>query len=1548
MRHSKEQLRVHTLQDVVSLLKAGDRCVICVPAGENPILRSLNTGSSGLRNYLSILPFELPDEKSQKSVAKTLSLEKTISAKSAIKLLKAKLGRVPKRTVIIIDVSQHDRSWWKLERERIKFLEEATRIITKTRFRSLWLISRQAIPSSKIASIKDQVQFFFDISRIGTVYVGQFLTAKSIYEPDFFLPRIVSWGKGEFVMKNTLIPFSNVENATSPASSSPPVIQDLLEHQYREILEAARDGIVVFDVHGGHRELNKRGCEILGYTKEELRNLRLSDLVPADRYRSALRSLAILRAKGSLSVDSTIQKKSKRLITINLNASALKQGLFVGVFRDVTDSVKDVERLAESKEEYRRLIESAPFPTAIFANRKLSLGNHAFRKLFSWINTDENSPATMSDVFGKQNHAFIKDLNTRPMPADEIRREASPTVTVSTPSGEQMVLEVSAFPVSYKGKQGIQCAFINITDRNRIVQELEASRLRFEHLFQKSPNPIAVVRESKFDFVNQAFVSTFGYATASELVDKDVSTVLGKRFEKQMIEPGGPKGRSDDVRVVEFNFSTKKNELLYFEAQIVTTTFSGATALVLYFHDITQRKHAGGELETNAKSLELLRHVSNAINKTTSFAEQSSIALHSTMKGLGFEVGAVYGMENDSSLVALSHQGLSEKALDTLRRQTLQEGFMGYVNKTQEPLLLSIADYPPYLPYRALFESEKLQLVAVIPLISKGTLHGMMMLGTGRRKVFESFQRAVLMSVGETIGTAMERAVAYSRVVASESRYRSAVENISDVIYHATASGALTYLSPNVERLLGYTRETFFETADLWRTILHPDDRPKYGQRISNQAQASNDFHLEYRILPKGKAAYRWVRDSIRYMRDAEGNVISMTGILSDISDRVHLEEALKRSEERKASLIEGIQDGVAIYDNELRYVECNEAMEAIAGVPRDQMLGHLSFESTPELITNTARALLERALAGESVSTEDLPYMIGDRDEKGYVWARYTPLRNEHGIITGVVGIFSDVTTRKALEREVRESEETLRNVIDAMGDALMISDLQGRVWEVNREFSRLTELPRSEALGVQFPYPWVIDEETAKYVKLITALREENDLRDFDMTWQTKVGRRIPVSLNTTLLRNALGEPVAMLNIARDISDRMRLSQELERKNREIEAQVQRITSLYELGKSLTGALDTQSLLEIVYAEAAKSIPIDGFFYHSVSEKNSALTPVFQAQSGTRATPVNESTAPSYSLVSILESVVEKGESVIVGSETKGSGHASVLAVPMKSKSKSAGVISIVRDNADAFTETHLRILESIANLTEIAIDRARLYEDTVHKSVEIENRNKELDDFTYVVSHDLKEPLISIEGYSKIMLQDYKDKVDAEGREYLSTTVQSANRMKHLIDDLLTLSRVGRVMEQEDTISVGDVIRDVLTELQFTLREKHCEVQVTPDMPIVLFNPTQLSMVFRNLISNAIKFNDKPVPRIEITVTEDKGQYTFSVSDNGIGIDKQYFDKVFVIFQRLQRSEEYRGTGAGLTIVKKIVENHRGRIWIESEPGKGTTFFFTIPKS
>jgi PAS domain S-box-containing protein len=222
-----------------------------------------------------------------------------------------------------------------------------------------------------------------------------------------------------------------------------------------------------------------------------------------------------------------------------------------------------------------------------------------------------------------------------------------------------------------------------------------------------------------------------------------------------------------------------------------------------------------------------------------------------------------------------------------------------------------------------------------------------------------------------------------------------------------------------------------------------------------------------------------------------------------------------------------------------------------------------------------------------------------------------------------------------------------------------------------------------------------------------------------------------------------------------------------------------------------------------------------------------------------------------------------------------------------------------------------------------------------------------NKELEQFAYVASHDLQEPLRMVASYTELLAEKYQGKLDEKADKYIGYAVDGAKRMQGLINDLLALSRVntrGRAFEPTDC---QKVLEKVLFSLDITIREKNAVVHSEP-MPEVIGDETQLFQLFQNLISNALKFQNSTSPEIKIGADRQDNDWVFSVWDNGIGIDPKYFERIFVIFQRLHQRETYQGTGIGLSISKKIVERHGGNIWIESEPGQGSTFYFSIPDS
>jgi signal transduction histidine kinase len=266
-----------------------------------------------------------------------------------------------------------------------------------------------------------------------------------------------------------------------------------------------------------------------------------------------------------------------------------------------------------------------------------------------------------------------------------------------------------------------------------------------------------------------------------------------------------------------------------------------------------------------------------------------------------------------------------------------------------------------------------------------------------------------------------------------------------------------------------------------------------------------------------------------------------------------------------------------------------------------------------------------------------------------------------------------------------------------------------------------------------------------------------------------------------------------------------------------------------------------------------------------------------------------------------------------------------------------KTGQLEQMVKERTNELTQTNEQLQQEIAERREAELRQTELIE-------KVDSVNKELKDFASIVSHDLKAPLRGIKSLATWILDDCSDKLGEQGNEQMHLLLGRVERMYNLIDGVLQYSIVGRTEEQSTQVNLDKFIPEII---DMVVPPEHIKVTVENDMPVIEGEETQIMQLLQNLLSNAIKYNDKPEGWIKVGCVEEDGWWKFSVSDNGPGIEERHFERIFKMFQALTVTDEFEGTGVGLTVAKKIVELHGGKIWVESKVKEGSTFFFTWPK-
>ena len=706
------------------------------------------------------------------------------------------------------------------------------------------------------------------------------------------------------------------------------------------------------------------------------------------------------------------------------------------------------------------------------------------------------------------------------------------------------------------------------------------------------------------------------------------------------------------------------------------------------------------------------------------------------------------------------------------------------------------------------------------------------------------------------------------------------------------------------EELFGLKRESFIgkQVADLYPR--NPDIAELHAikDRELWERPGSQSYEIPI-VTPDGRR-----RDTVYYKATFPGGLV---GAILDVTARKHAEAALRDSEERWRATVDSASEGMLIYNRSLAIVSANRAAERILGLAQAELIGKPGFTSMLPCIDEDGAPLASEARPTRITIRTGTPQtgrVIGIKRPDGAVtWLSVNTAflrRADEADYYGLVSTVSDITAQHDAERRLKESEQRFRRTFELAGSGMAHIGMDRRFTRVNRRLCEILGYSEEELLqltGRQISHPEDLDIINEQRPRLY---KGEIDRIELEKRYLRKDGSVVWVHFTMTVERDAKGAPLYEIAVYEDITQQL----ETQLRLRESEA---RFRQTFELAASGIGHVR------------------DGRFVRV----NRSLCEIFgYAEGELLGRHVKELSHPEDRDVSDApRERIRRGEAESARFEKR----------------------YLRADGAVIWCEVAVALVRDVYGVPqyEVAIfdevtDRKKAEARLREAHEELKRSNAELEQFAYVASHDLQEPLRMVASYAQLLGRRYEAKLDGDAREFMAYIVDGASRMKQLIEDLLAYSRVGTKGAEFKRVNAEDALKRALFNLRVAIQEAGAVVTNDP-LPTLSGDEVQLGQLLQNLMSNALKFRSDSVPRIHIGVTESAKEYTFEVRDNGIGIEPQYYERIFMVFQRLHNKGEYPGTGIGLAICKKVVERHGGRIWVESRPGAGSSFYFTLPK-
>ena len=734
----------------------------------------------------------------------------------------------------------------------------------------------------------------------------------------------------------------------------------------------------------------------------------------------------------------------------------------------------------------------------------------------------------------------------------------------------------------------------------------------------------------------------------------------------------------------------------------------------------------------------------------------------------------------------------------------------------------------------------------------------------------------------------------------SEERYRMLLDGIKNyAIFMMDTQGRVLSWNAGAERIKGYASDQII--GHNFSCFFPPEDiehgRPEEVLRI---AAASGRY--EAKSMRVRKDGSRFLASVIfTALRDSAGTLQGFSEFSHDLSES-------KESGAKYQALLEAAPDAMVVVNQAGEIVLVNVQAEKQFGYSRNELVGQKVKNVIPEgfaerLIADGARSAAE-ALAQQIGTGIELIARRKDGSEFP-IEIMLSPLKSAEGIL--VTAAIRDISVRKEAETHLAQMEGRYRGLLEAAPDAMVVVNQAGEIVLVNVQAEKQFGYSRNELVGQKVKN--VIPEGFAERLIADGARSAAEALAQqigtgIELIARRKDGSEFPIEIMLSPLKSAEG--ILVTAAIRDISVRKEaethLAQMEGRYRGLLEAAPDAMVVVNQAGEIVLVNVQAEkqfgySRNELVGQKVKNVIP-EGFAERLIADGARSAAEALAQQIGTGIELIARRKDGSEFPIEIMLSPLESAEGILV--------------------------TAAIRDISER-KESEQHLVKTVG---------------------ELKRSNDELQQFAYVSSHDLQEPLRMVASYTQLLAKRYNGRLDSDADEFIAFAVDGCNRMQGLIRDLLAYSRAGTNGTAFCEVSAEDALQGALTNLRMTIEQSGAVVS-HDSLPTIETDETQLTQVFQNLVGNAIKYRSTEVPRVHVSATKNgDNEWIFSVGDNGLGIAPQYFERIFIIFQRLHGRDEFEGTGIGLAICKKVLERLGGRIWVESQPGTGSTFYFALP--